>query len=92
MYVRNYTYLYYSDYSDQENGGADLYNGEGVESGFEGAFDRYAAGARDPHDNIIAMATNAGHLATFQGVEPMGNVMGMVCCLGTEYYLHYSHI
>ena len=67
--IRTCIILLHSDYSDHDEG-VDLYNGEGVESGFEGAFDKYAASARDPHDNIIAMATNA---ATFQGVGPMGN-------------------
>ena len=42
-----------------------------MESGFEGAFNNYAASDRDIHGNIITMATNAGD-AGFQGIEPMG--------------------
>lgn len=48
-----------------------MYSGT-IESGFEGAFNNYAAGATDPHERLVAMAANAGLANTFQGVEPMG--------------------
>lgn len=56
---------------------------EGVESGFEGAFDNYVTNAEDPHKNLMAMAADAG--CGFQGVKPMGNFLHKTPYLPTSF-------
>lgn len=66
------------DYSDSEGHGGDggmVGVVADMEAGFQGAFDNYASVAGDGHDPQEQLAAMAGFGSTFQGVEPMGELI-----------------
>ena len=64
------------DYAEEEGEGEgdgvveDVYGAGGLESGFEGAFNNYAASDRDAHGNLLTKALTDSHL----GFQPMGEL------------------